>query len=239
MKHHVGKPLALLGALAFACASPPSDSEKLDPALSRFVLSSVPVDVPNPTFVDFGGKVHLVGWEVSPKQAKPGNTLSLELYWRSVKRLAPGFRLYTHLTGPDGKVHEFDDVGPLREAASGLPLSSWIPGMIYVDEQAIVVPELSVPVVTLSVGVKAEGPAPDAGEKAPEYKLEILSGVSDGREGALLARLATGVTRGGKGRKDKNLRRPPGVRPGDRRPGLPLGRRPMGGMPAMNKENPQ
>jgi hypothetical protein len=239
MKHHVGKTLALLGAFALACASPASDSEKLDPSLSKFVLSSIPTDVPNPTFVDFGGKVHLVGWDLSPTQAKPGGTLSLKLYWRSVKRVAPGFRLYTHLTGADGKVHEFDDVGPLREAPSGAP-SSWIPGMIYVDEQTITVPELTVPAVTLSVGVKSEGEAPDAGEKAPEYKLEVLSGVSDGRQGALVARLATGVSRGGRG-KDKDLRRrPPGLRPGsDRRPGMPPGPRPMGRMPEMDKEKSQ
>jgi hypothetical protein len=239
MKHHVGKTLALLGALSFACASPASESEKLDPSLSKFVLSSIPTDIPNPTFVDFGGKVHLVGWDLSPKQAKPGGTLLLKLYWRSVKRVAPGFRLYTHLTGADGKVHEFDGVGPLREARSGAP-SSWIPGMIYVDEQTITVPDLTVPAVTLSVGVKSEGQAPDAGEKAPEYKLEVLSGVSDGREGALVARLPTGVSRGGKG-KDRDLRRrPPGIRPGsDRRPGMPRGPGPMGRMPAMDKEKSQ
>jgi hypothetical protein len=238
MKHHGGKTLALLGALSFACASPASDSEKLDPSLSKFVLSSVPTDVPNPTFVDFGGKVHLVGWDLSPKQAKPGGTLSLKLYWRSVKRVSPGFRLYTHLTGSDGQVHEFNDVGPLREAASGAP-SSWTPGTIYVDEQTITVPDLTVPVVTLSVGVRSEGETPDAGEKAPEYKLEVLSGVSDGRQGALVARLATGVSRRGKA-KDNVRRRPPGIRPGsDRRPGMPPGPGPMGRMPVMDKEKSQ
>ena len=71
MKHHGGKSVALLGALVFACASPPSsDAEKVAPEFQKFALSAVPTDVKNPTFVDFGGKVHLVGWEVSPGERR-------------------------------------------------------------------------------------------------------------------------------------------------------------------------
>jgi len=257
MKHSVGKTIALLGALAFACASPPSsESDKVEPALAKYVLSAVPTDVPNPTFVDFGGKVHLVGWELSPKnRAAPGSTLSLKLYWRSVKRVSKGYRLYTHLTTGGGKIYEFDEVGPLRETAPDSELgkvprfgpSAWVPGMIYVDEQNITVPEdVTAPVLTLSVGVKTEAYAPDAGgpEKIAEFKLEVLSGVSDGKEGALLARLATGAKRDPrrdkalKELKEKAERRLPGGRPGTER-GSPPGRGTLGRMPGMDKENPQ
>jgi hypothetical protein len=251
MKHHVGRTVALLGALAFACASPAStDSDKVDPAFARFVLRAVPTDVPNPTFVDFGGRVHLVGWEVSPKDlAAPGKTLSLKLYWRSVKKLDRGYHLFTHLAAPDGKLYVFDDVGPLRETVSEsefgkvprLPPSAWTPGMIYVDEQTLTVPNVDVQTLALSVGFKCELFAPDAGapEKVGEFALEILSGVSDGRHGALLTRFATGVPRGGKSQRD--IRRRPGSRPGsDRRPSLPphgLGQ--LGRLPGSDKENPQ
>ena len=76
MNRHARNTIALLGALAFSCASPgTSDDKKVDPALQQYVLSAVPVDVPNPTFVDFGGKVHLVGYEVTPQgTAAPGST---------------------------------------------------------------------------------------------------------------------------------------------------------------------
>ncbi|HVR21081.1 MAG TPA: hypothetical protein VMS65_15320, partial [Polyangiaceae bacterium] len=84
MKHHGGTSVALLGALVFACASPPSsDGEKAE--FQKFALSAVPTDVKHPTFVDFGGKVQLVGWEMSPGGvAAPGSTISLKLYWQSV-----------------------------------------------------------------------------------------------------------------------------------------------------------
>ena len=35
-------------------------------ALAQNVLSAIPTDVQNPTLVDFGGAVHLVGWDLSP-----------------------------------------------------------------------------------------------------------------------------------------------------------------------------
>jgi hypothetical protein len=251
MRGHPARTIALLGALAFACASPGSvDPEKVDPAIQKYVLAEVPVDVPNPTFVDFGGKVHLVGYEVSPRdRAAPGSTLTLKLYWRSVKKVARGVHLFTHLTGSDGKVHEFDDVGPLRETVSDtqfgkvprLPPSAWTPGMVYVDEQSFAVPDVEVSSLTLSVGLESEAYQRDGGEleKIGGFKLAVLSGVSDGKEGALLARLSTGVGRGGKSQKDKDKRRRPGLRPGERRPGLPLDRGTLGRVPGSDKENPQ
>lgn len=248
MKHHVGRSVVVLSLFAFACASPvPTESEKIDPAVQQFVLAEVPTDVENPTFVDFGGKVHLVGWELSPKgKAKPDSTLSLKLYWRSVKKLPRGYHLYTHLSGPDGKVYEFDDVGPLRETVSDsafgkvprLPPSAWTPGMIYVDEQSITVPQVNVRTLTLSVGLKRETYAEDAGarETVAEFKLPVLSGISDGKSGALIGHLETDVKPGSS--KNKDARRRPGQRPGmDRRPGLPLGREPMGRAQGSEKEN--
>jgi hypothetical protein len=243
--------IALLGGLACACVSPGSaESQKIDPAIQQFVLSEVPADVPNPTFVDFGGKVHLVGYEVSPKdRAAPGSTITIKLYWRSVKKVARGVHLFTHLTGSDGKIHEFDYVGSLRETvgdsalgkAPRFPPSAWTPGMVYVDEQSFAVPNVEVPTLTLSVGLESDAYQRDGGEleKIGDFKLAVLSGVSDGGEGALLARLSTGVGRG-KSSKDKDGRRRPGARPGsERRPGLPLGRGQLGRVPGSDKENPQ
>jgi hypothetical protein len=135
----LGTSVALLGALAFACASPPgAEPEKIEPEFQALALPSVPADVQTSAFVDFGGKVHLVGWEVSPAgTAAPGSTVSLKLYWRSVKKAPPCYRLYTHLTGPDGKIVAFDDVGPLRTSSDGVPRfppSAWTPGTVYVAD---------------------------------------------------------------------------------------------------------
>jgi len=245
MKHFGRTAVALAGALTFACASPPSSGkEQIDPEFEKLALPSVPADVQHAAFVDFGGKLHLVGYEVSPATtAAPGSTISLKLYWRSVKNVPVCYRLYTHLTAPSGKIYEFDDVGPLRVSSDtergkvpNFPPSAWTPGTIYVDEQRLAVPrDIDAPSLALSVGVSCPELEVNDGklEKVGEFKLPVLSGVSDGKEGAVLGRFLTGAKRGDKS-KDKD-----GRRRLERRPAEPLGRGPMGRVPGSERENPK
>ena len=109
-------------------------------------------------------------------------------------------------------------------------------------EQDIVVPQqLSVPEVTLAVGVGREAVQLTGKEieGLAGSRLEILSGVSDGQDRALIARLATGVVPG-----QKNDPRGERRRPGERRPGLPPGAagrdRPLRpGLPSLVPGQPQ
>jgi len=91
-----------------------------------------------------------------------------------------------------------------------------VPGKVYVDEQDIVIPQVGVPEVTLAVGIGREAVQLTGKEieRLAGSRLEILSGVSDGENRAVIARLATGVMPG-----QKNDPRGERRRPGDRRPG--------------------
>jgi hypothetical protein len=211
MKWWFSRSVLLLSLAAGGCASP-VESAKPDATLAANVLTSVPADVQNRTLVDFGGAVHLVGWDLEPSaRAAPGSKLKLKLYWRSVKRLTPGWGLFTHLIVPgQDKPFAFDGVGLLR---SKLSPSDWVPGMIYVDEQDLTVPELSSAEVTLAVGlhrqaVQVEGKEVDG---LTGLRLPILSGLSDGRDRAIVARLATGVDPNQKKLKERR------AKPADRR----------------------
>jgi hypothetical protein len=197
-----------------ACASP-TDATKPDESVSAYVLSEVPSDIPNPTLVDFGGAVHLIGWDISPTgQAAPGSTLHLKFYWTSVKKLSPGWRLFTHVIVADApKPYAFDGVGPLRQK---LPASDFVPGNVYVDEQDIAVPDTHAPELTIAVGVGHEA-VQVAGSEVDGLsgsRLEILSGLSDGHDRAVIARLATGATPGQKpdARGDRRRALPPGFK---------------------------
>jgi hypothetical protein len=223
MKSAVGR-ISLCCALALGACASPGEAPKLDDAVSALVLPDVPTDVQNRTLVDFGGYVHLEGWDLSPAdRAAPGSTLHLKLYWRSVKKLSPGWTLFTHVIVADApKPYAYDDVGVLRQKLSP---SDWIPGNVYVDEQDIAVPNTQSPELTLAVGVGHE-PVQAAGaevEGLSGARLEILSGLSDGHDRALVARLATGVTPGEKtpGRAEKR-RGPPSIVKG-RMPARPAG----------------
>lgn len=228
----------LVASTTFACAGQ-GETPAPDAALSQYVLSGVPTDVQNRTLVDFGGAVHLVGWDLSPTdKAAPGSTLHLKLYWRSVKKLSQGWSLFTHVIAADApKPYAFDNVGPLRQAVQDPTLGSkqklspsdWVPGNVYVDEQDIVVPSVGVPEITLAVGLGREA-VQYAGKEIEGLagsRLEILSGLSDGENRAVIARLATGVTPGQK--SDRGERR----RPGDRRPGFPGAGNDRPGRPGM------
>lgn len=162
-------------------------AQELEPSLHAYVLDAVPSDVDNRTFVDFGGKVHLVGYKVEPQGiVRPGESFKTTLYWRSVSPLSPGWGLFTHLTSPRGRVDNPDNVGPLRDNASGeqaLPPSRWQPGKVYVDEQSLTMPRNIVdPVVTVTVGVW-KGNA----------RLDILSGRADADQRAIVAHIRTGL----------------------------------------------
>jgi hypothetical protein len=182
--------LSGLAALAVACSNPSGQEQQQDApvpaALRTFVLDDVPSDVPNRTFVDFGGKVHLVGWDVQPEGVvAPGSKLTLTMYWRSAARLDSGWALFTHLTGNGGKrIGNVDDVGPLR-GANGLSPSSWQPGKVYVDSQTFEIPRgIRDSEITIVVGVW-KGNA----------RLDVLSGRVDRERRAIVAHVKTGLAR--------------------------------------------
>ena len=224
MKFVAGR-LLVMGALALGACASQGEAPKLDDAVSALVLPDVPTDVQNRTLVDFGGAVHLVGWDLAPAdKAAPGSTVHLKLYWRSVKKLSPGWSLFTHVIVADApKPYAYDDVGVLRQK---LEPSDWVPGNVYVDEQDITVPNTQSPTFTLAVGVGHEAvqvPGSEV-EGMPGTRLEILSGLSDGHDRAIVARLATGVTPSDKAppaRTDKRRGMPPSFK--GRMPGRPAG----------------
>ena len=59
------------------------EAKALDPNLQQYVLGKLPKTVEHETYLDFGGKVQLVGYDISPAEvAAPGSQISLTLYWQ-------------------------------------------------------------------------------------------------------------------------------------------------------------
>jgi hypothetical protein len=207
----------LLTALALSgCARNAQEAEAakpppLDPALESHVLDSVPSDIENRIFVDFEGKVHLIGYALEPKTAAtPGSRFKLTLYWRSVAPLGPDWGLFTHLLDGTGrKFGNTDNEGPLRrlkpspdgEQVQTLPPSDWIPGKIYVDEQEIEVPrEVDTPELTIAVGIwrlqRFIMQTADGGiDLHNSLRLAVTSGPSDGKQRAIVTHIKTGLLR--------------------------------------------
>lgn len=203
--------LVLGGCARTGQKSEAAEPAALDPALEGHVLDSVPSDIENRLFVDFEGKVHLIGYAVEPKtDATPGSRFKLTLYWRSVSPLGPEWSLFTHLLDGSGrKFGNTDNEGPLRrlkpsadgEQVQTLPPSLWVPGKIYVDEQEIEVPrEVDTPELTIAVGVwrtqRFIMQTADGGvDLENALRLAVISGPSDGKQRAIVTHLKTGLLR--------------------------------------------
>jgi hypothetical protein len=182
--------LVLCVALADGCAAPPQKAE-LASELEPFRVESVPEGATR-TFVDLGGKLHLVAVEISPQgTAAPGSTVHLKMYWQPVGELEPGWGLFTHLVDERGeRIRNFDGEGAFRKWVTGKQpdeLSLLELGKIYVDEQSLEMPKPDEVTPEVSVIV---------GAWSGDIRLPVLSGPTDGHSAALLATFNTGVPRG-------------------------------------------
>ena len=212
-------PVALL-ALSLSCAKQTQEPEPPSAELSAYVLPALPKDVGHETFIDFGGKLHLVGYDIQPEGvASPGTKVKLTMYWRSHQPLGPGWQLFTHLDAPWLPSENLDDKGPLRKLVQGpdgeqtqvLGPSRWQPGRIYKDEIEFEIPKnVDSPEVTVVAGVwrrplpeerKAETAAGDEGKEQseaeltrPSLRLQVLSGPSDGADRGIVTHIRTGRT---------------------------------------------
>lgn len=180
--------------LLAGCAAEKKTDEEPPPAeLDSYVLDAVPADIEQRTFIDFEGKVQIIGYSIEPKEvAKPGDKVKLTLYWQSVSKLGSGWKLFTHLLDPNGRVLKdgnVDKAGPLRGSdEQALPPSRWQPGKVYVDTQEFQIPaDVRHATVTISVGIW------NANQKR-NIRLDLISGPHDAERRALIATLSTGVT---------------------------------------------
>ncbi|WP_322798855.1 hypothetical protein [Thermoflexus sp.] len=90
-------------------------------------LEPVPSEVPNPLDARFGGVIELSGYQISPRRARPGEAVRLVLYWRSLRRVAEDYTVFTHILQPPDILWGQHDKPPTP------PTSRWEPGKIYVE----------------------------------------------------------------------------------------------------------
>ena len=179
-------------ALASMGACAPTAKQEAPADLAAFAHERLMDDVKHTTFIDFGSKVQLIGYDVSPEDsAKPGESVKMTLYWKRTGQLDPGWRLFTHVHDDQGRqISNFDREGAFRSALgakeSGLSILEL--GKVYTDEQTFAVPKADVvtPKITIVVGVWND-----------TMRLPVVSGPSDGHAAAIVTHISTGVGRRG------------------------------------------
>jgi hypothetical protein len=122
---------------------------------------------------NYAGKIALLGADLEPVPASPGEGLRIVLSWQALADMDIPYTVFVHLLGPDGRVvvgHDGEPVGGAR------PTTGWVPGEYVTDSHEMFIPaNLQSGEYVLEVGLY------DAG--APGMpRMPVLDGV--GREGA-------------------------------------------------------
>ena len=84
-----------------------------------------------------GDRIKFLGYHLDG-EARPGNTLSLTLFWQALDEMDTPYTVFTHLTDIDGKLWAQKD----NEPADGFyPTTSWQAGEIVRDQYLLSIPE--------------------------------------------------------------------------------------------------
>ncbi|MEM7028335.1 MAG: glycosyltransferase family 39 protein [Chloroflexota bacterium] len=95
----------------------------------HFVRSHLPML--EATTATWDDKVKLIGYDLTTRQAKPNETLTLTLYWQPLTKLDRDYAIFVHLHDGQGVMAAQDD----HQVADGiLPTTCWQPGQIIVDK---------------------------------------------------------------------------------------------------------
>jgi hypothetical protein len=131
-------------------------------------------------FADFGTQIALIGYDAPIRQAEPGDSLPITLYWKAQQPQPISYQVFVHLLAANGSlVAQSDKLNP-----GDFPTRRWSLDKYVSDEHTLQLPAALLPgTYTVSVGLwnAAEGwrlPLfnPDEvqiGDNFPLFKLEV------------------------------------------------------------------
>jgi hypothetical protein len=94
-------------------------------------------DVPSfaqPVEASFSDLVHLLGYDLQPRDIGPGDRLALTLYWKALGRMDTSYTVFVHLIDDDGQIRAQRDAVP---GQGDLPTTGWLEGEIVSDTYAL------------------------------------------------------------------------------------------------------
>lgn len=92
-----------------------------------------PGDLPNPIGADFADNVTLAGYQFSQRILRPGDTLTVTLYWRARGPITQEYTTFVHLLDRDFQMHGGHDGGPQP------PTVAWPVGRVISDVHKLTV----------------------------------------------------------------------------------------------------
>ncbi len=114
------------------------------PAYARPALLSAQdlAQAPLPAQANFADRLALRGYGIERRVFKPGEILSMALYWQALAPMTESYRVFLHLIGVNDRAGGGVDVIPGRGA---FPTVYWKPGDAYRDEIRLPIPSNALP----------------------------------------------------------------------------------------------
>ena len=166
-----------VGGLALTTACVEQDDDKPTEEDLKMVKANILTTAPTPKFpavADLEGKIEYLGLDAEPATAVPGKELKLSHYWKAVASPGEGWRVFTHIEGPNHQGFINADHGPV---GGKYPVGQWKAGQIIRDDHTITLPATwSHQSVIVYTGLW-RGPT----------RLSVKSGPSDGQNRVLAA----------------------------------------------------
>jgi hypothetical protein len=97
-------------------------------------IQSHPDDIPNPTAIDFGGEMELIGYDLDRRALRPGETSTLTLYWRGKRPMTTNYSISTQFVDKSGVKAAQKDAWPLDGA---VPTSTWAVGDVVEESREL------------------------------------------------------------------------------------------------------
>lgn len=117
----------------------PSPEDHLDLTTIQVAQRQRRFSVPSMEHVmeaDLGGKIELLGYDLSTVYLSPGETLRLTLYWKALTQMNRGYTVFTHLISTDNRIWGQQDNWPVKGT---YPTWAWMEGEVVVDNYEIVI----------------------------------------------------------------------------------------------------
>ncbi|NOZ30106.1 MAG: phospholipid carrier-dependent glycosyltransferase [Chloroflexi bacterium] len=95
-------------------------------------------ELPTPPFSTeavLGQAVRLLGYDIQPRQATPGDVLSITLYWQALAEMDRPYKVFVHLVDENGQIRGQRDSEPLNGEA---PTTTWVPGEVLQDDYKVI-----------------------------------------------------------------------------------------------------
>ena len=102
----------------------------------RVEVRSLVGPYPHPVSINFGDRMRLVGYELSSRMVRPGETVTLTLYWEGLRPMEVNYTVSTQLVGLGQRKAAQDDAWPQQGDA---PTAAWEPGKVVVDVRPLMI----------------------------------------------------------------------------------------------------